>query len=93
MECQNGVSRMPEANITDLAGILSNWDALCLEMISLSKLSELQKFIFVFSRFETFCVSNKLFTNICQLLDPSNIFKNITNSLFLVTYKRLGSEE
>ena len=29
VECQNSVSRWPEANITDLAGILSNWDALC----------------------------------------------------------------
>ena len=29
MECQNGVSRRPEANITNLVGILSNWDALC----------------------------------------------------------------
>ena len=28
MECQNGVSRRPEANIPDLAGILSNWDVL-----------------------------------------------------------------
>ena len=26
---QTGVSRRPEANITDLAGILSDWDALC----------------------------------------------------------------
>ena len=29
VECQNGVSRRPETYITDLAGILSNWDALC----------------------------------------------------------------